>query len=63
MTYHDLVHHDGPTWDTEQLKADFEVIGYQAPFVVVRRRADGMRGTLEFTHRPRVYFGWEEAPE
>jgi hypothetical protein len=24
----------------------------------VRRRSDGQVGTLEFTHHPRVYFGW-----
>lgn len=46
------------TWDTEQLRADFEVVGFAAPFVVVKRRSDGAKGTLEFTHSPRVYFGW-----
>jgi hypothetical protein len=49
---------DEPTWDTAEMKAEFEVVGFTAPFVVVRRRADGVRGTLEFTHSPRVYFGW-----
>jgi hypothetical protein len=50
----------GPFWDTEALTRDFEVIGFAAPFVVVKRRSDGVRGSLEFTHRPRVYFGWKE---
>lgn len=36
----------------------FEVIGFAAPFVVVRRRLDGAKGTLMFTHSPRYYFGW-----
>lgn len=49
-----------PTWDTDQLRQDFEVLGFAAPFVVVRRRADGAKGSLEFTHNPRVYFGWKE---
>jgi hypothetical protein len=37
---------------------DFQVVGYAAPFVVVRRRSDGQLGTLEFTHSPRTYFGF-----
>jgi hypothetical protein len=28
--------------------------------VLVRRKADGKTGALEFTHRPRVYFDWQE---
>jgi hypothetical protein len=46
------------TWDTEALMRDFVVIGFAAPFVVVERKADGARGSLEFTHNPRVYFGF-----
>jgi len=57
----DLAANDGPTWDTEALQRDFTVEGFAAPFVVVRRKSDGARGTLEFTHRPRVYFNWSEA--
>lgn len=49
-----------PTWNTAELQRDFEVVGFAAPFVVVRRRADGVKGTLEFTHSPRIYFRWEE---
>jgi hypothetical protein len=55
----DLATDEGQRWITEELTRDFEVIGFAAPFVVVRRRSDGQRGTLEFTHRPRVYFGWQ----
>jgi hypothetical protein len=51
---------EAPTWDTEALRRDFEVIGFAAPFVVVRRLSDGKKGSLEFTHSPRVYFGWTE---
>jgi hypothetical protein len=47
------------TWTTEQMTEDFEVLGFAAPFVVVRRRSDGALGSLEFTHHPRVYFGWQ----
>lgn len=48
-------------WNTDELQRDFEVLGFQAPFVVVRRRADGVRGALQFTHQPRVYFDFREA--
>lgn len=47
-------------WTTGELKEDFEVLSFAAPFVVVRRRADGRPGTMMFTHAPRFYFGWEE---
>lgn len=46
------------TWDTTELRGAFEVLGFQAPYVVVRRKVDGVVGSLEFTHQPRVYFGW-----
>jgi hypothetical protein len=45
----------GQVWDTQQLAQDFEVIGCLAPLVVVRRKADGVKGSLEFQHRPRIY--------
>ena len=51
----------GPRWTTAELAAEFEVIGFAAPYAVVRRRADGVTGSLEFTHDPRVYFGFEPA--
>ena len=50
---------EGQTWTTEQLREEFEVQGFAAPFVVVRRKSDGVRGTLMFRHDPRVYFGFE----
>jgi hypothetical protein len=49
----------GEVWDTQQLAQDFEVIGFMAPYVVVRRRADGLKGSLEFQHEPRFYFNWQ----
>jgi hypothetical protein len=48
-------------WNTQELQEDFEVLGFVAPFVVVNRKSDGVQGTLEFTHAPRVYFNWQEA--
>ncbi len=48
--------YDGPTWDTRELQEAFEVKGFAAPFVAVRRKSDGREGVLEFIHSPRVYF-------
>jgi hypothetical protein len=49
----------GPVWDTAQLGEEFEVIGFLAPYVVVRRRKDGVKGSLEFQHNPRLYFNFQ----
>lgn len=48
----------GQVWDTDQLKNDFDVKGFMAPFVVVVRKSDGVTGTLEFQHMPRYYFNF-----
>ena len=48
----------GPVWDTRELARDFVIVGFLAPLVVVRRRADGVLGSLEFQHAPRYYFGF-----
>lgn len=48
----------GQVWDTEQLADDFEVVDFMAPLVVVRRKADGVKGSLEFKHQPRYYFNF-----
>ena len=46
----------GQVWNTGQLTADFEVLGFMAPYVVVKRKADGRKGSLEFQHSPRLYY-------
>jgi hypothetical protein len=48
----------GQVWDTSELGADFDVLGFMAPFVVVRRNSDGQKGSLEFQHSPRFYFNF-----
>lgn len=48
-------------WTTEELQRDFDVLGFSMGFVVVVRKRDGQRGSLEFTHSPRVYFNFEAA--
>jgi hypothetical protein len=57
---------DGPepgekTWSIAELTAEFDVEGFGAPFVAVRRKSDGVRGSLKFTHSPRVYYRFEPA--
>lgn len=48
----------GQVWDTHQLAEEFDVIGFLAPLVVVRRKVDGIKGSLEFQHQPRFYFNF-----
>ncbi len=48
----------GQVWDSDELQRDFEVRGFLAPLVAVRRRSDGVRGSLFFQHMPRFYFGF-----
>lgn len=55
----DLEAKHGQVWDTSELTSDFEALGFLAPIVVVRRRCDGVKGSLTFQHRPRFYFAFE----
>ena len=32
--------------------------GFLAPFIVVTRKSDGVKGSMEFTHSPRMYFNF-----
>ena len=43
---------------TDQMREQYEVLGFLAPFVTVRRKSDGQRGSLQFSHAPRFYFGF-----
>lgn len=51
----------GQVWDTRQLGDDFDVLGFMAPVVVVRRTSDGQKGSLFFQHSPRFYFDFQPA--
>lgn len=50
----------GQCWDTQELQRDFEVTGFMAPYVLVRRKSDGRKGSLMFQHSPRVYYSFQE---
>lgn len=53
----------GQVWDTQELSRDFEVIGFAAPLVVVRRKSDGVLGSMFFQHMPRFYFDFRPDKE
>jgi len=50
----------GQVWDTEQLREQFNVLGFAAPFVAVIDKTTGKKGSLEFQNIPRFYFNWRE---
>ena len=50
----------GQVWDTSELQKEFEVIGFMAPFVAVRRKEDGVTGSVEFQASPRFYFNFQQ---
>ena len=52
----------GRVWNTAELATDFEVVGFVAPFVVVKRKADHKLGSVLFQHWPRYYFAFQEDP-
>lgn len=49
----------GQVWDTKEMQEEYEVTGFLAPFVVVRRKSDGVVGSLKFQHNPRIYFDFK----
>jgi len=53
----DLAHADR-RYTTAEMSAEFTVTGFMAPFVVVVRKSDGVKGSMEFTHSPRFYFNF-----
>ena len=55
----DLESKYGQVWSTDEMQRDFEAIGFAAPLIVVRRKADGVKGSLMFQHNPRFYFSFK----
>ena len=48
----------GEVLTTAEAVQKYEFVAFCAPFVEVRRRSDGRRGTLEFQPSPRFYFSF-----
>ena len=49
----------GKVYDTTELQDEFQALGFMAPFVIVARRCDGVRGSLMFQNSPRFYYGFK----
>lgn len=49
----------GRVWTRDELREEYEIISFLAPYVLVRERATGKKGTMEFTHMPRFYFSFQ----
>jgi len=49
----------GQVWNTDEMGQDFQALGFGAPFIMVRRKSDGVKGSLTFQHSPRFYFDFQ----
>jgi hypothetical protein len=55
----DLEARYGQVYNTSELSEEFTALGFLAPFVVVSRKSDGVKGSLAFTHSPRFYHSFK----
>jgi hypothetical protein len=46
-------------WSTEELTQEFKVLGFAHGYCAVKRKSDGVKGSLDFEGRPRKYFGFQ----
>lgn len=46
---------------TDQMLAEFDVLGFALGMCVVQRKSDGVKGTLFFDGNPRVYYDFQAA--
>ena len=49
----------GQVWTTNELREEFDILGFLALYVIVCRKSDGAKGSLQFQHSPRFYFGFK----
>lgn len=49
----------GQVWSTDQLQEEFQALGFMAPYVIVKRRSDGVKGSLMFQANPRFFYGFQ----
>lgn len=49
----------GQVWTTFEMQEEFDALGFMAPFIIVRRKDTGEKGSLLFTHSPRYYFSFQ----
>ena len=55
----DLTTRYGDVWDTQELQENFSVLAFSAPFCIVSRKSDGVRGSVLFQHSPRFYHSFK----
>lgn len=48
----------GEVWNTAEMLGAYDVEGFGGGYAVVRRKSDGQRGSLDFTHSPRFYYSF-----
>ena len=46
---------------TAEMQKQYNVLGFSLNMCVVERKSDGVKGTLDFDHSPRLYFNFKEA--
>jgi len=49
----------GQVWDTSEMTTHFDALSFMAPYIVVKRKSDGVKGSLTFQHSPRFYFDFQ----
>jgi len=50
---------DGMT--TAEMQEQYKVMGFALNMCIVERKSDGVKGTLDFDHSPRLYYNFQEA--
>ncbi len=50
-----------PNWTHEAFIAEFDTIGFAAPYVQARSKENGKLYIFTFKHNPRIYFNQQEA--
>ena len=46
-------------WTAEEFAREFELLGLLVSPAIVRRKVDGMKGTIRFEGCPRVFFDFQ----
>jgi hypothetical protein len=49
----------GKVWTAEEVEQEFVISAFIGSTVVVRRKADDVVGTLEFTNRPHLFYNFQ----
>ena len=50
-------------WNTTELQEEFKVLGFGYGYVAVQRISDGLKGSMDFSDNPRLYYGFVEHQE